>query len=43
MKKLKAEGNLPSYFENKDVTYKQIPNFGFKLGQEEWELWEKTS
>ena len=35
MKKLKGEGNFPSYFDNDDVTYKEMPNFGFDIGQEE--------
>ena len=35
MKKLKGEGNFPSYFDNNDVTHKEMPNFGFELGQAE--------
>ena len=35
--KLKGEGNFPSYFDNDDVTYIKIPNFGFDIGQEEIE------
>ena len=34
MKKFKGEGNFPSYFDNNDVTYIKMPNFGFNLGQE---------
>ena len=43
MKKLKGEGNFSSYFDNNEVTYIKMPNFGFELGQEEWELWGKIN
>ena len=39
MKKIKGEGNFPSYFDNNDVTYIKMPNLDFEHGQEEWELW----
>ena len=32
---------FPSYFDNDDVTYILMSNFGFYLGQEETELWGK--
>ena len=39
MKKFKGEGNFPSYFDINDVTYIQMQNFGFELGQEDTGLW----
>ena len=32
MKILKGEGNFPSYFDNDDVTYLYMQNFGFDIG-----------
>ena len=43
MKRLKGEGNFSSYFNNDDVTYIWMPNFGFDFGQEKIELWGKVS
>ena len=43
MKKLKGEGNFPSYFDNDDVTYILMPNFGSDIGQKEIELWGKIT
>ena len=37
IKKLIGKGNFPSYFDNDDVTYILMPNFGFDIGQEELE------
>ena len=34
----KIKDNFPSYFDNYDVTYIYMPNFGFDIGQEEIEL-----
>ena len=36
MKKLKGVGNFPLYFDNDDVTYIKMPNFGSDIGQEEF-------
>ena len=33
--KLKGEGNFPSYFDNDDVIYIEMPNFRYDIGQEE--------
>ena len=34
IEKLKGEGNFPSYFDNDDVIYIEMPNFGYDIGQE---------
>ena len=41
--KIKRGRYFPLYLDNNDVTYIKKPNFGFELGQEEWELWGKIS
>ena len=40
-KKIKGEGNFASYFDNDDVIYIEMPNFGYDIGQEELKLWGK--
>ena len=40
---MKGEGNFPSYFDNDDVEYIKMPNFGFDIGKEDLEIWGKIS